>query len=114
MNCGRVTRAAFGPREPEATSSSRSRSGSGNPPATRSGFLSSLFAQAHPPHMCAYLVSCILVVSLLYLGREQIAKATAERRSKRKWPWREWQLELELVHVVVARVAVFAATRVHS
>lgn len=51
----------------------------------------SLFAQAHPPHtyvyvLGAYLVSCICLY-LLYLCREQIAKAAAQR-SKRKWPWR--------------------------
>lgn len=51
----------------------------------------SLFAQAHPPHtyvyvLGAYLISCICLY-LLYLGREQIAKAAAQR-SKRKWPWR--------------------------
>lgn len=83
MNCGRVTRASFGHGKRQLVVEIHLR---------LVGYLGSLFAQAHPPRMCAgarilYLVS--QVVSLLYLGREQIAKAAAQQRSKRKWPWRE-------------------------
>lgn len=83
MNCGEVTRASFGHGK-------RTR----NPPATATvpgtGFIICPGAPASHIRVCMcsarilYLVSaCICCI----FGREQIAKAAAQR-SKRKWPWR--------------------------
>lgn len=84
MNCGEVTRASFGhgkrTRNPPATATATA-----TVPGT--GFIICPGAPASYTHVRgAYLVSCICLY-LLYLGREQIAKAAAQS-SKRKWPWR--------------------------